>query len=378
MRTCLVNTYFPPWRGGAETYVLNLARNLVEKGHSVEAVCASHTGRPSLEIAPGITVRRLKPLGLLYGVPILPALAFHLLRVRADIIHVNFPNPYNALISGIIAKLRGIPAALTWHNDLPPVTPAASVLVRLHDRLLTPLYCSLYSIILSTSSEYAASSPVLRRCRGRVRTIPNGVDCRRFRPELDGEAVRARYGLHGVKVVLFVSALTKWHRYKGLPVLLQAIQLSKSRMPDVRLLVVGDGDQRPSYEAMARSSGIGDRVIFAGDVPEEDLPYHYAASDVLVLPSLDRSEGFGVVLLEANACGKAVLASRVGGIPSYVKDGCNGVLVEPRDPAMLARKLIALLNEKSVDAVSCREAAEAYDWRKVVDQMLLIYKSLLT
>jgi len=191
---------------------LNLARKLASVGHSVEVICASHTGRPSTEVGARLTVRRLRPIALLYGVPILPGLFLELLRVKADIVHVNFPNPFNALICGLVARAREIPTLLTWHNDLPPVTPASSVLVKIHDKLLSPLYRSLYRVVVATSREYASSSYVLTRCGDRVRIVPNGVDCSRFHPRLNGGDVRRKCNLDdGAKALLFVGALTKWH-----------------------------------------------------------------------------------------------------------------------------------------------------------------------
>jgi len=376
LRICIVNTYFHPWRGGAESYVLNLAIRLAQRGHQVHVLCASHMGRPSLEFASRMTVRRLRPLFTLYGVPISPNLLLELLLVKADLIHVNFPNPLNALISGFVARLRRIPAVLTWHNDLPPVTPAASVLVRLHDHLLAPLYAHLYRAIISTSEEYASSSPLLPRFGPRVLVVPNGVDCGRFRPDLDGAPIRRRHGLGDAHLLLFVGALTRWHRYKGLPVLLRAMRLCGDNLRGPYLLVVGDGDQRPAYEALAKSLGIGGRVVFAGEVPDGELPDHYAASDLLVLPSLDRSEGFGVVLLEANACGKPVLASRVGGIPSYVREGVNGALVEPNNPPSLAGEILRLL-EGRIDPGACRERAKSYDWSAIVERIEKLYNLLV-
>src|SRR5208282_2598027 len=99
---------------------------------------------------------------------------------------------------------------------------------------------------------------------------------------------------------------------------------------------VGDGDLRQQYESLARKFGLGNIVIFAGNVSDEELAKYYAASDLVVVPSIDMSEGFGLTLLEANASGRPCVASDTGGIPEVIRDGFNGFLVPPKDPVSLA------------------------------------------
>jgi glycosyltransferase involved in cell wall biosynthesis len=109
---------------------------------------------------------------------------------------------------------------------------------------------------------------------------------------------------------LFVGALTRWHTYKGLDVLIRAVSLLKAESFRVRLLIVGGGELVSKYIQLSVNLRIRDQVVFAGDVSDEDLPTYYAASDSLVLPSTDRCEGFGLVILEANATGKPLVCNR--------------------------------------------------------------------
>src|SRR5205814_1893675 len=152
----------------------------------------------------------------------------------------------------------------------------------------------------------------------RLVELPNGVDVERFRPGLASGELRARYGLARMEqVVLFVGGLDRAHYFKGLPVLLRAL----ARLPkDVALLVVGDGDRREAYARLARAAGLGRRVRFAGSVADAELPRHYALADLVVLPSTTRGEAFGLVLLEAMACSRAVVASRLPGVQAVVDD----------------------------------------------------------
>ncbi len=231
MRVCIVNSFYPPWIGGAETYVHNLARCLTERGHEVTVYCAHNPLTVGETLEGGVRVRRMRAPFRLYGTPIAVS-PLNIFSEKYDVIHCNFPSPYLAALFAFISRVRGIPAILTWHNDLPPVTSAAGVLVRAHD-LLSPLYLSQYKKIIATTRTYAMTSRILRRRRKQVVVIPNGVDTARFNPSIDGEFVRKLHNLSGKKVVLFVGALTRWHAYKGLDNLIRAFKIVNENI-DVR------------------------------------------------------------------------------------------------------------------------------------------------
>lgn len=377
MRVAIVNSFYPPWRGGAETYVFNLAKQLQRRGHEITVFCANPPFEAGRQMVDGISVNRLRIIGRLYGTPLIPDLLFKLAHETVDIIHANFPSPYNAYMASVVSRTRGIPAVLTWHNDLPPVTPIARVLVRTHDRLVLPLYLPQFRYVIATSELYSRTSRILREHADSVVVIPNGVDTERFNPEISAAEVRARLNLTNCRIVLFVGALTRWHRYKGLDVLMKSIALLKTSLLQLRLLVVGGGELEGEYVGLAHQLGISNHVIFAGNVPDSELPKYYACSDVLVLPSKDRSEGFGLTILEANATGKPAIGTSVGGIPSVIQNGYNGLLVPPNDPGELAdviRRTLAnedLLGEMGKNG---RKFAEDHDWSIVAKQTEQLYK----
>jgi len=376
-----VNSFFPPWRGGAETYVHNLARNLRRRGHEITVVCGDQPLEAGTREVDGLIIRRLHITRKIYGTPIMPYLFLRLLREPADIMHANFPSPYIAFITAFVSKLRRVPAVLTWHNDLPPVTRTAGVLVALHDYLVLPVYLKWFRKIIATSDAYARTSKNLEHVLPQVEVIRNGVDINRFNPKISGERIRGKFKLDGYKIVLFVGALTEWHRYKGLEVLLEALSLLDDES-HVRLLVVGDGMLKSHYQQVASALSISSTVIFAGDASDSDLPEYYACSDLLVLPSKDRSEGFGLTLLEANATGKPVIGSHVGGIPSVIRDGYNGLLIPPNDPRTLASKLSELLDRDGHRLIEMgkngRVLAETLDWSLVARNTEKLYESVLS
>ena len=376
-----MNSFFPPWRGGAETYVHNLARNLRRRGHEITVVCGDQPLEAGTREVDGLIIRRLHITRKIYGTPIMPYLFLRLLREPADIMHANFPSPYIAFITAFVSKLRRVPAVLTWHNDLPPVTRTAGVLVALHDYLVLPVYLKWFRKIIATSDAYARTSKNLEHVLPQVEVIRNGVDINRFNPKISGERIRGKFKLDGYKIVLFVGALTEWHRYKGLEVLLEALSLLDDES-HVRLLVVGDGMLKSHYQQVASALSISSTVIFAGDASDSDLPEYYACSDLLVLPSKDRSEGFGLTLLEANATGKPVIGSHVGGIPSVIRDGYNGLLIPPNDPRTLASKLSELLDRDGHRLIEMgkngRVLAETLDWSLVARNTEKLYESVLS
>jgi len=374
----MVNSYFPPWRGGAETYVHELSKALAARGHDVTVLCTSDPLKPGTYCVDGVRVRRLRQLTRLYGTPIQAGLMKELHDCKVDIFHANFPSPYLSFTTALASFFRKIPAVLTWHNDLPPVTSGARILIETHNRLVLPNYIRKYREIIATSETYRRISPILLRQGSRVVVVNNGVDCKRFRPDVDPSHVQARFGTKGRFVVLFVGALTRWHGYKGLGVLLNAMKLAARSVPSILLLIVGEGDLRPMYEREAHELGLSGNVTFVGDAPDEELPTYYAASDVLVLPSEDMSEGFGLTLLEANATGRPCIGSNTGGIPEIIRDGYNGFLVPAKDPEALTRRVIDLASNTKARqkmGLNGRKVALSHDWSIVARKTEHVYEA---
>ena len=381
MKVGIVNSFFPPWRGGAETYTYNLAQALLGRGHEITVVCASDPLPPGENRQGSLTIKRLPMLTKLYGTPITPTLPDELRKLDVDLFHANFPSPYGASITAAVSIFRRIPAVLTWHNDLPTVTSGARFLIEAHNRLVLPFYIRPYRKIISTTSTYAHNSPVLNRLGELVTVIPNGVDCKRFHPQAQASEVRTQLRLKDRFTILFVGALTKWHRYKGLDILLEAVKIVAGAHPDLMLVIVGDGNLKDMYISLSKQLDLKDNTKFVGDVPDEDIPKYYVAADVLVLPSKDMSEGFGLTLLEANASGKPAIASNVGGIPSVIKDGYNGMLVSPNDPRSLADAIMRLREKPD----ECREMggngrrfAELHDWSIIALKTERVYEDAIS
>ena len=374
MKVCMVNSFYPPWIGGAERYVSSLSKELVKRGNEVTVYCSGRPLGAGENLEEGVKVRRMRTPMMLYGTPLVvfPQSFF---AERYDVIHANFPSPYLAAVSAFAGALKRTPAVLTWHNDLPGVTVGAGVLVLIHDAV-APAYLGLFDRIIATTCVYARSSPLLRAHSSVVRVIHNGVDTKRLNPSVSGAAVRERYGLHGRIVVLFVGALTQWHGYKGLDVVMNALREVGRKRSDVALLVVGEGKMKGHFMRLASDLGLKESVFFAGYVDDDNLPMYYAACDFAVLASKDRSEGFGLVLLEAMAAGKAVIGSRVGGIVEVITEGENGMLAEPNDVTSLAEAMDTLCEDREMRlrmGLKGRRFAESHDWSCVAARVEALY-----
>ncbi|MEM1971441.1 MAG: glycosyltransferase family 4 protein, partial [Candidatus Anstonellales archaeon] len=196
----------------------------------------------------------------------------------------------------------------------------------------------------------------------KTEVIPPGVDTDRYKP---GDT----YNPYSKKL-LFIAPLSSSYEWKGLRVLLNAMRLIVRYHPDTILTIIGDGPLREEYINICRHNGIESNVIFKGRVSEDQLIKSYQESSMLIVPSTTDTDSFTIVSLEANACGIPVIASRVGGIPYYVKDGINGFLVEPGDSVALAKKVIESLSNPVILkelSVRCRERALEFDWQKTAD-----------
>jgi D-inositol-3-phosphate glycosyltransferase len=215
-----------------------------------------------------------------------------------------------------------------------------------------------------------------------IRVVPPGVDARRFRPR-PAAAARARLGVEGKRVVLFVGRV---QRHKGPDVAIRALAEIVRTRPDIGadlvLVIVGGpsgtADEVSDLRSLARQLGLTDRVLFLPPRPHEELPEVYAAADVLVMPS--RSESFGLVALEAQACGVPVVAAAVGGLRHVVAEGTSGLLVRGHDPAAFARQLVTVLEDRELARAlsdgAVRQAA-MFPWEATATRLLSVYGELV-
>ncbi len=178
------------------------------------------------------------------------------------------------------------------------------------------------------------------------------------------------------KIVLFVGGLDPAHYFKGVPVLIEAIhKLKNSR---IKLVIVGDGNLRDDFERQAKGLGLVGQVFFAGRVNSSELPYYYAAADVVVLPSTTKAEAFGLVLVEAKTFGKPVIGSDLPGVRDVV--GESGLTAKPGDANELAEKIETILTDQTLadkfSRLALQEVKEKYNWDKHVSCLEQVYQQV--
>ncbi|HYM10618.1 MAG TPA: glycosyltransferase family 4 protein [Bryobacterales bacterium] len=265
---------------------------------------------------------------------------------KPDLIHAGHYLPWG-IYAARLRRRHGIPYALfTWGED---------VLAAEHDwlRRRAMTAAAQGARWLFTNSDFTTTH--LRNFVARetpIHTIFGSADLARFRPDLPGDVVRKRLGLEDRLILLSVGAL---RAQQGVDQLLGSVARLAAQFPKLHYLIVGKGGYEEALRQRATELGIASRVTFTGYVPDEELPLYYAACDVFALLHRRVEETgeemcFGLVFLEAGACGKPVVGSRLGGTHFAIRDGETGFLVEPNSDTAADERLAALLADAGLRA----------------------------
>jgi glycosyltransferase involved in cell wall biosynthesis len=378
MRIAQITATFPPYMAGTGNVCFHNAVELARLGHRVTVYTAAGPSAEPAEDPDGIAVRRLPAVIRFGNAPLLPGL----LGIRdEDILHLHLPFIFGAELVWAVSRLRNIPLVVTYHNDLIGVG-FRRVLFGAYTFLSVGAVLNAARKIAVVSEDHArhcAQAPLFSRRERDVVEIPNGVDTRLFRPDAGGADIRRRHGIPVADaVVLFVAALDRAHHYKGLETLFQSFSIIPQG--NTRLMIVGEGELKDHYRLRAAQLGIGDRTTFAGSVSTADLPLYYNAADIFVLPS-HVLESFGMVLVEAMACGKPVIASDLPGVHSVVADGTDGFLTPPADADALAEKIRWLIDHpergRAMGRCGRAKAESRYAWLNIAPRILRMYEDAL-
>ena len=358
-----VGKFYPPYMGGMETH-LELLCSELRSTVDVRVVVANSGWKSEIEILDRVEVTRSGTLFNLAGAPICPGMVRSIRESEVDIIHLHLPNP--AAVLAYFASGHKGRLVVTYHSDIvrQRVLGAAfePILHRILDRC---------EAIIVTSPNYIDSSPVLRAHRNRCHVIPFGIPNEQFQ-QIDQEAVLAIRERHGPRIVLSVGRLVP---YKGFEYLIQAM----TRV-DAQLVLVGEGPLRARLEQQVKSLGLRDRVVFLGKVPDV-IPYYHAA-DVFALASVARSEAFGIVQIEAMACGTPVVNTRLdSGVPFVSKDGLTGLTVPPANSDALGDALRLLFDDperrEAYGRAAQDRAQREFSLEKMTHRTLQLYSEVL-
>jgi phosphatidylinositol alpha-1,6-mannosyltransferase len=208
----------------------------------------------------------------------------------------------------------------------------------------------------------------------KIELVSNGVDLARFVPTHRSEQLVVRYGLQGRRVLLSVSRL---YARKGVDRVIECLPTVLQRIPDLVYLIVGEGSYRPTLERLVAEHNLRGTVVFAGAVPDFELTDHYGVGEVFVMANREMpdgdTEGFGLVFLEANACGLPVIAGRAGGSVDAVTDQVNGILVDGNEAPAIAMAIIRMFEDNQLRErlrAGGVDVARASGWDRRVEQFL--------
>lgn len=375
----MLNKYYPPHLGGIEYHMRDLASALAANGHEVRAIVSNEGTGTTSEVTEGVLVTRLARAFAYASTPVACGMTSAIRREAArrdapDVFHLHFPYPWGEVswlasgVGGRSARRTGprVPTVLTYHSDIVRQRVLgglyAPVLRRVLDRV---------DLVIASSPNMVEHSPYLSAIADKCRVVPFGIHVEHFEatPEREARAAELRAPYSG-KVVLFVGRLIY---YKGADVLVRAM-----RDVDADLVMIGRGPLREELEALAASLGIAGRVHFVEPVGDDDLAAWYRAADVFCLPSVARSEAFGLVQLEAHASGTPVVSTTLTtGVPYANLDGVTGLTVEPGDADALAAALSKLLSNtrlrnKLAEQALARVRAD-FTIERMVERTLAVY-----
>jgi rhamnosyl/mannosyltransferase len=365
LRVLQVGKFYPPYRGGIESHLQALCHEL--KRHvQVEVVVANESRRYAESTMDGVRVKRLARLFSIGETPVCPWLAQAIGTSQADLVHLHLPNP-PACLAWLMSGHRG-PLVITWHSDI--------VRQRVMARLLAPIHYMVLrraAMLIASSPNYVATSTVLSRNHDRCRIVPFGIQADAFRVR-DGETIAKIRQRYGRRILLAVGRMVY---YKGFEYLIRAMKTIRGH-----LLIVGDGPLRLKLEHLAVASGVSERISFLGRVAQEEMVGYYHAADVFVLPSIARSEAFGMVQLEAMSCGKPVVNTALStGVPYVSIDSVTGFTVPPADEAALAVAVTRLLDDPYLrakfGAAAIRRAREEFNVELMGRRTVEIYREVL-
>jgi glycosyltransferase involved in cell wall biosynthesis len=354
------------------------ALGLAKLGHEVEVFTANYSLHNYQDPEEIIVNRMWTPLRF-GNAPFTPELLISL--ADFDLIHLHWPFIFGAELTWMVHHFQKKPYVVTYHMDL---RADRKKIFGPYQRLWGPRLVLDAERVIAVTSAHLNSTQVNSVLENRpelVSEIPNGVETNIFHPGINKQLLRDRYEIPAsALVIVFVGAMDHAHEYKGVPDLLRVFQ--ELEQEQLWLLLVGGGDLLDKLHAMAAEllEPFCKRVVFTGEINHHDLPEIYAGSDICVLPSL-QPESFGMVLIEAMACGLPCVASDSPGTRSVVIDQETGFLFPIGDRGGLCEALNKLCTSADLrhrmGKAGARRARENYSWEKIALQLEELYFQVL-
>jgi len=375
LKVLQVTPYYYPHIGGVESHVKGLSKGLSQR--NIEVVILTSRDRknlPEYEVIDNIPVyRAFTPLNL-FNTPIPVGLGKYIKKIKPDVMHLHMPPPVTSFMAIMASKKYSIPACMTYHADLDlSHIVGGKYIVKFYQITLANYTVKNAKKIIVHTKSYQQTSSLIWHVQPDI--IPSAVDYIKFNPDIDRNIIKEKLRINDKKVILFVGRLVP---HKNVDFLIKAL----SRLPkEYFLLVVGNGPLLNKLKNLATFYNVNNRINFATNVSDEELPYYYAASDVFVLPSLSRLEAFGMATLEAMASGKVVIVSDIPGVRELVVNGQNGFLFNPMIETDINEKIEYVFKNEALMKKIRQNARDTviskFNWNKVVDKIIEVYNSIL-
>ncbi len=329
MKVLQVSKLYPPVIGGVENHLYLLANELKDRVET-KVLVANTRLKTEIKREKNLEIIRVASFGRLFSLPLPLSFPLWFKGMNSDILHFHLPFPLG-VISYLLMRPKG-KVVVTYHSDI-----IRQRLFRIFYRPFLMRFLKRADCIITASPNLRDNSPVLKRFKDKCEVIPFGIDLEEFRltPEIAEKAQEIK-GKYKGPLILFAGRLVS---YKGLKYLIEAI-----KEVEARLLIIGKGPLEARLKRLAKRWGIENRIIWIGKVDKRDLVSFYHACDLLILPSISNNEAFGIVQLEAFACGKPVISTDLPtGISSVNLHQKTGLIVPPKDSKALAREINRLL-----------------------------------
>jgi glycosyltransferase involved in cell wall biosynthesis len=369
MRIAQIVSTYHPYKSGMGNIAEHFTRELRKKSYEIRVLTPSYE-KDGGE-GPREGVRYLRPLFSYGNSAFVPKLYSQLKDI--DLIHLHYPFFGGAETVALFKQLHPeTPLIISYHMDVAG-GGWLKAFFRIYGKILFPWIIKKADKIIVSSMDYARASNLLsEQYFHKVVEIPFGVD-ERFCPDPKRKE-------NAFIDLLFVSALDQAHYFKGLDILIEALGIAGKQDKRLRLHIVGDGPLLPAYKAQAQKAGVSELITFHGRLSDEALIRMYQQSDATLKPSIDRSEAFGLTLIESMACGTPVIATNLPGVRT-VFDQHTGIRVPVNDVEALSQAILEFASDEKrreeMRTACLKRVQERYRWPSIINQLDKIYRDLV-
>ncbi len=382
MKIAQVVCRFKPYKGGISNVAYDYALGLSKLGHQVTVFTPLYDAKDTETKFEQFEIRRLKPIFKFGNSGILPQLYWELKNF--DIIHLHYPFFGGAEVVWLLKKLLGAKVKLVVSYQMDVVgTGWKKCIFGCHTKCLLPGILAAADKVLVSSFDYASHSvisPLVAKYSDKFAALPLGVNLEKFFPQPKDQELMRQFDLrNNDKVLLFVGALDQAHYFKGIHFLIDSYK--NFNLDNLKIIIVGEGDLRPEYQKHVFDLGLIDTILFAGAAADKELAKYYNLADAVILPSIDKSEAFGIVLIEAMGCGKPVITANLAGVRSVYENNVSGLKFEVLDQKDLKEKVRKLFTADALLAqmgeAARQRAINLYDQNKLIKELERIYILLM-